>query len=174
MAVGAGLVEAIGAVEEVIAGTGSAGPVCEPPASEGDPEEAAAEGDWGSEGGSTPGSRSVTPQPPIVNPPPPEPKKLAPRTFFLQRPGKEIRTSQQRAKVVFLFGSNEADVSFICRIDGGLFRACPARLVRRFPSGWHTIKVAAHNGCRCWRRHAGQLSLQGQKSPLSKSSWVPK
>ncbi|HEU4735735.1 MAG TPA: S8 family serine peptidase [Solirubrobacterales bacterium] len=144
-AVGAGLVEAVGAVEKVLAGTGATGPACEPPESEVDPEEAAAAGDWGSEGGSSPGSRTVTPQPPVVNPPPPEPPKLAPRTFFLQRPGKLIRTSQRRAKAVFRFGSNQPDVSFVCRIDGGLFRPCSARLVRRFGPGWHTIKVAARD-----------------------------
>jgi len=155
-AIGAGLVEAVGAVEEVIAGSGSTGPVCESPESEVEPEEAAAAGDWGSEGGSTPGSRGVTPTPPIVNPPPPEPEELAPRTFLLQRPSKVVRTTHRRAKVVFLFGSNEADVSFVCRIDGGLFRPCATRLVRRFPLGWHTLKVAAHDALG-----------NGDKSPAS-------
>jgi hypothetical protein len=144
-AIGAGLVEAVGAVEEVLNETGAAGPTCEPPESEGEPEKAAAEGDWGSEGGSSPGSRSVTTPPAIVNPPPPEPQKSAPRTFFLQRPAKVVRTSHRRAKVVFLFGSNEAEVSFVCRVDGGLFRSCPTRLVRQFPLGRHTVSVAARS-----------------------------
>jgi hypothetical protein len=44
---------------------------------------------------------------------------------------------------VFLFGSDKEGVSFVCRIDGGLFRPCSERLARRFPLGWHTVKVAA-------------------------------
>lgn len=143
-AVGAGLVEAVGAVEEVIAETGGTGPVCEPPESEVDPEEAAAPGNWGSE---TP---PVAPKetPPTATPPPetPEPGPVTePRTFFLQRPGKTVQTLHRRAKVVFLFGSNETDVSFVCRIDGGLFRPCRERLIRRFPLGWHTVEVAARD-----------------------------
>jgi Subtilase family len=146
-AVGAGLVEAVGAVEEAIAETGAAGPVCEPPESEVNPQEAAAPGNWGSEvppvSPVPPGGTTTTP----VSPPAPEVPKpaIAPRTFFLLRPGKTVQTLHRRAKVIFRFGSNEADVSFVCRIDGGLFRPCPKRLVRRFPLGWHTIEAAARN-----------------------------
>jgi subtilisin family serine protease len=142
---GAGLVEAVGAIEEVLAKTGAGGPVCEPPESEVDPEEAAAPGNWGSEVPPvSSGGGSTTPPPPP--PPEEEPKQVpAPRTFFLQRPAKVIRTQSRGARAVFLFGSNEAGVSFVCRIDGGLFRPCPERLARRFPLGWHTIKVAARD-----------------------------
>ncbi len=143
-AVGGGMVDAVGAVEEVLDETGAAGPTCEPPESEVEPEEAAAPGDWGSEvpppssGGG--GTTTTTTQPQ------PEPTEaVAPRTRFLQRPERIIRTPHRRAKAVFLFGSNEADVSFVCRIDGGLFRPCPERLVRRFPLGWHLVEVAARN-----------------------------
>lgn len=142
-AVGAGLVEAVGAIEEVIAKTGAAGPVCEPPESEVDPEEARAPGNWGSE---TPPvtPKETTPTTPTPQPETEEPEPVAePRTFFLQRPGKTVQTLHRRAKVVFHFGSNEAEVSFVCRIDGGLFRPCPARLARRFPLGWHTVEVSA-------------------------------
>lgn len=150
-AVGAGLVEAVGAVEEALAQTGGPGPTCEPPASEVDPEEAAAPGDWGSETPppapppSTPGGGSSPPSsgPGEVQPPVPS---RPPRTFFLQRPLKVIHTVHRRALAVFRFGSNEAGGSFICRIDGGFFRPCPKRLARRFPPGWHRIEVAARNG----------------------------
>jgi hypothetical protein len=142
-AVGAGLVEAVGAIEEALAQTGSPGPTCEPPESEVEPDDAAAPGNWGSEAPppATPTRTTTTP----VSPPTPEAPKSAPRTFFLQRPGKTVQTLHRRAKVVFRFGSDEAAVSFICRIDGGLFRACPERLVRRFPLGWHTVEVAARD-----------------------------
>ncbi len=146
-AVGAGLVEAVGAIEEVIAGASTAGPLCEPPGSEVDPEEAAAPGNWGSEVPPVPPGGRTTTTPPVSPPAPEPPQPLpAPRTFFLQRPGKTVQTLHRQAKVVFRFGSNEAGVSFACRIDGGLFRLCPERLVRRFPLGWHTLEVAARTG----------------------------
>jgi Subtilase family len=81
-----------------------------------------------------------------------------PKTFFLQRPSKIIRTRHQQAKAVFRFGSNESDASFACRVDGGFFRPCAARLARRFRLGWHVIKVAA-------RDPAGN----GDKTPASYS-----
>ena len=67
------------------------------------------------------------------------------RTFFRLRPRKVVLTRHQRAKVVFRFGSNVSDATFVCRIDGGLFRPCPARLVRRFPLGAHVVSVAARD-----------------------------
>jgi hypothetical protein len=146
--VGAGLVEAVGAIEDILAHAGAAGPACEPPESEVDPEEAAALGNWGSEVPPAPSGRSITP---IYTPPsPPEEEEEAkhvpiPRTFFLQRPSKIIRTRHQQAKAVFRFGSNESDASFVCRVDGGFFRPCAARLARRFRLGWHVIKVAARD-----------------------------
>lgn len=87
---------------------------------------------------------SPSPAPGSPSPPPvPEVAPPIPRTFFLERPAKIIRTPHRRARAVFRFGSNEADVSFVCRIDGGLFRPCPERLTRRFPLGWHALEVAA-------------------------------
>jgi subtilase family protein len=142
-AVGAGLVDAVGAVKEVLDGTGAAGPICEPPESEVEPEEAAASGDWGSEipPPSSGGGTTTT----TTQPQPEQTEAVAPRTFFRQRPERVLRTRHRRATAVFRFGSNEAGVSFVCRIDGGLFRPCPERLVRRFPLGWHMVEVAARN-----------------------------
>lgn len=54
-----------------------------------------------------------------------------------------IRTRARRAKAVFRFGSNEAGVTFVCRIDGGLFRPCRARIARRLKPGRHTVRVVA-------------------------------
>jgi hypothetical protein len=144
-AVGAGLVEAVGAIEEAVAKSGAAGPVCEAPESEVDPEEAAAPGNWGSE--VPPVSPGGGTTPPPVSPPEPEVPKPgpAPRTFFLQRPTKNVLTRHRQARVVFRFGSDDAGASFVCRIDGGFFRPCPERLVRRFPLGWHTVEVAARD-----------------------------
>ena len=148
-----------GAVEEVLAGTGESATACELPTSEVEPDEAAAPGNWGSEVPPTP----VPPSPPVVTPPAAEEEKETartptPRTFFLQRPSKVIRTRHHEAKAVFRFGSNESEASFVCRVDGGFFRPCSARLARRFTLGWHVIKVAARNA-------AGN----GDKTPASYS-----
>lgn len=160
-AVGAGLVEAVGAVEEVLAETGESAAACEPPVSEVEPDEAAAPGDWGSEvpppPTPVPPTTTVTPPPPVVEEE--ETKHVPnPKTFFLQRPSKVIRTHHHQAKAVFRFGSNESDVSFVCRVDGSFFRPCSARLARQFALGWHVIKVAA-------RDPAGN----GDKTPASYS-----
>jgi len=158
--VGAGLVDAVGAVEDILAHAGAAGPACESPESEVDPEEAAAAGNWGSETPPPPSGRTITP---TVTPPPvveeEETKRVPnPRTFFLQRPSKVIRTHRHQAKAVFRFGSNESDTSFVCRVDGSFFRPCPARLARQFTLGWHVVKVAARDA-------AGN----GDKTPASYS-----
>jgi hypothetical protein len=95
----------------------------------------------------------LSPREPIVPPPPSSPTPLAgpaadttrPRTFIRQKPSKVVRTHRRSAKVTFRFGSDEAGVAFACRIDGGLFRPCQERLVRRFGIGWHTVRVAAHD-----------------------------
>jgi len=146
--VGVGLIDAVGALEAVVAKAAGKTPSCKRPKSEVGPEEAQAPGEWGSEippptpppsgGGSTPPPSTPEETLPPVTPRPP-------RTRILQHPLKVIRTTQHRALAVFRFGSNESDVSFVCRIDGGAFRPCPERLARRFPPGWHLLQVAARN-----------------------------
>lgn len=98
-----------------------------------------------------PGSSENVIPPPVVevasNPgssnPPEVEERAAPRTFFRSGPPRLIRTRSRSARVVFVLGSNEAGVTFACRVDGGLFRSCPARLVRRFKPGWHAVRAAA-------------------------------
>lgn len=66
-----------------------------------------------------------------------------PKTFFRKHPRKVIRTRHRRAKAVFRFRSNEAGVRFICRVDDGLPHFCKARFVRRFGIGPHALRVRA-------------------------------
>lgn len=68
-----------------------------------------------------------------------------PNTFFKQKPRKALRTQRRRAKAVFRFGSNEPDVSFVCKIDGGFWRFCKPRLVRRLRVGKHVVRVKARD-----------------------------
>jgi hypothetical protein len=151
-AVGSGLVDAPGALEALGLTASSPGAaVAEPPA----------QGPCKANREPSKGSTGITPLPPVSPAPPEEEaakREPKPRTFFLQRPSKVIRTHHDQAKAVFRFGSNESEASFVCRVDGSFFRPCPARLARRFTLGWHVIKVAARNA-------AGD----GDKTPASYS-----
>jgi hypothetical protein len=68
-----------------------------------------------------------------------------PRTFFSKHPPKTIRTRHRRAKAVFRFGSNERDVAFVCKVDGGFQRFCKPRLAKRFQIGRHVVSVRARD-----------------------------
>jgi subtilisin family serine protease len=126
-AVGTGLVDARSAIESL-------------------PELTAAE-----DGPSTavpPLEEPVTPPPPTspststpTSPPPPP--AIAPDTSFLKHPPKLVRTRSNTARVVFRFGSDQAGVTFRCKVDKGTFRSCGSRTVRRFGLGPHTVKVVA-------------------------------
>lgn len=95
---------------------------------------------------STSGSKPQPVSPPPTNEPISAETRLhRPRTFFRQRPGRVIRTPARSARVVLRFGSDETGVSYACRIDGGFFRPCPARLVRRFSIGAHAVLVVARD-----------------------------
>lgn len=69
----------------------------------------------------------------------------APRTSIAKHPPKLIVTHHRRVRGVFRFASNEAGVSFVCKVDRGLLRFCPKRLVRRFGAGKHTVRVRARD-----------------------------
>jgi len=145
-AAGAGMIDAVAAVADLISPAGNVIPNCLEPAAEVPPDEAAAPGSWGLEAPPV----VATAEPPAAPSQPAEgpattPRKRTPRTFFRQRPHHLIHTHHHRARVVFRFGSNERHVSFVCRLDNGLFRPCRARLVRRLPVGWHSLRVSARN-----------------------------
>jgi hypothetical protein len=140
-AVGAGLVEAVGAIKALSTPPLLTPPLCETPAPEVSVEEARAPGDWGSEFPSSPAA-VVPPQSPVG---PITSEQRRPRTFVRLRPPKVIRTHGRSARVVLRFDSDLADVSYACRIDGGFFRPCPERLVRRFSLGAHSVLVVARN-----------------------------
>jgi hypothetical protein len=139
-AVGAGLVEAVAAIEALPSPSPfTPAEECATPEAEGSVEEAQASGNWGLE---------TPPAPPVTQgsePEPVKPSSHAPRTFIRSHPPKLIRTHARTVAVVFRFGSNESGVTFACRIDGGLFRPCHERLVRRFGTGPHTLRVVALN-----------------------------
>lgn len=137
-AVGSGMVNAVGAIETLIGAPPS--PEAEPPPPPGQAICLATEEPV------TP-LPLPTPIPPITPPsePLPVPDTTAPETFFLRHPSHTIRTATRRARAVFRFGSDEANVEFLCRIDRGAFRRCGARIVRRFTVGRHVVRVKARD-----------------------------
>ena len=144
-AVGAGLVEAVGAIEDLLNPPSPVEPDCEPPAPSGSVEEARAPGDWGAEAPpAAPSSPPSTVSTPAPEPPPPTPK-AAPRTDLHRVPLKLILTRSRSATAVFRFGSDQSDVTFLCMVDRGRFHPCAARFVRRYSLGPHLLRVKARN-----------------------------
>jgi hypothetical protein len=70
----------------------------------------------------------------------------APRTSFAKHPPKLIRTRHRKARAGFRFRSNESGVGFVCKVDRGLLRFCGPRFSRRFDEGRHTVTVKAQDG----------------------------
>jgi hypothetical protein len=144
-AVGTGLVNAVGAVEDLLSviPVPPVEPSCPVPSPQGSVEEARAPGNWGIEALPVP-----PPQPPVDNTPPPEPPPVdatIPGTSFAKRPPKVIRTTLGNATAVFVFRSDESGVTFLCRVDQGPWRTCPARFVRRYRVGKHVVRVVARD-----------------------------
>jgi subtilisin family serine protease len=137
-AVGSGIVDAFGAVGQVLGSSGKeeevSGPGFPPPDCSEEP--------------SGPPIKEIEEKIIAANPPaatsPPTGRKI-PSTFFRRHPRRLIRTPERRATAVFRFGSDEADVTFFCRVDGGFLRVCPERFVRRYAEGPHVVRVMARN-----------------------------
>jgi subtilisin family serine protease len=116
------------------------------------PEE---EGEPGGEAGGGEADESVPAPPPAsqLAPSPEAPAQprasigpqAAPHAFFRKRPGKVIRTRRRRATAFFRFGSDRANVAFVCAIDGGRGRTCPESLRRSFAIGRHVVMVRARD-----------------------------
>lgn len=140
-AVGTGLVNAVGAVEDLLTPVPPVEPSCPVPAPEGSVEEARAPGNWGIEALPSP-----PPPPPVTESaePPPVDSTL-PNTFLRKRPAKVLKTTLGNATAVFVFGSDESGVTFLCRVDQGPWRTCPARFVRRYRVGKHVVRVVARD-----------------------------
>lgn len=139
-AVGTGLVNAVGAVEDLLTPVPPVQPSCPVPTPEGSVEEARAPGNWGIEALPTP-----PPPPPVIDSPEPPVDGTLPSTFLRKRPAKVVKTTLGNATAVFVFGSDESGVTFLCRVDQGPWRTCPARFVRRYRVGKHVVRVVARD-----------------------------
>lgn len=124
-AAGAGLVDAFAAIDGLPGPIeGGDGPSGQVPALEEEPA-----GNGGS-------AQTGTPPPVVAQPVPPA-------TSILRRPPNLLRTPTPRTRVAFRFGSDQADATFLCKVDRSRFRACPSRFARRFGLGRHVLKVKA-------------------------------
>jgi subtilisin family serine protease len=144
-AVGGGLVEAVGALEAIRGEISPAAPEpCEPPDASG--PVVVAPGSWGTENGApSPQTPTLQPTPSVVPSPPPPPVTVAPDTSFLKRPAKVVLTRSRTARVVFRFGADQANATFLCKIDAGSQRPCGPRMAHRFGVGSHVVRVQAVN-----------------------------
>ncbi len=145
--VGTGLVEAVGAVEELLALIlpTPAEPECKAPLAEVLPGEAQATGSWGVESPPVPPSPPQPEQPRPPNPPQPETDTTAPATFFHRHPQRVIRTHTQTATATFELGSNEAGATFFCQVDTNPSKQCRALFSRRYRVGPHVVFVWARD-----------------------------
>jgi hypothetical protein len=73
----------------------------------------------------------------------PTPTPSAPSTSILRHPPKLIRTSARSVRLVFRFGSDQGDATFLCKVDRARFHSCPTRFVRRYAPGRHQLRVKA-------------------------------
>ncbi len=131
--VGAGLLDAVAALEEV----GAVPTEDDPPSTAVSPPPPP-----------TPPPISPAPTPSATSPPSVEPERrvAAPGTFFRRKPAKVVRTRRARAPVVFRFASNQRNVTFLCKIEPREpFRRCARRFARRLPPGPYVLRVKARN-----------------------------
>ncbi len=68
-----------------------------------------------------------------------------PSAFFVKHPHKLIHTRKRKVKETFRFGSNESRVTFTCRVDRSRFHRCGVKFTRWFATGEHTVRVRAQD-----------------------------
>ncbi len=68
-----------------------------------------------------------------------------PRTRIARHPPKLIRTRHRSIRARFRFASDEAGVSFVCKVDRGLLRFCGRKISRHFGQGRHLVQVRARD-----------------------------
>jgi hypothetical protein len=68
-----------------------------------------------------------------------------PRTRIAKHPPKLIRTHRRTIRARFRFASSEPVSTFVCKVDRGLLRFCKPRSVFRVSAGKHVVKVRARD-----------------------------
>jgi hypothetical protein len=68
-----------------------------------------------------------------------------PRTRIVKHPYKLIRTHRRSVRASFRFAANEPGSTFVCKVDRGLLRFCKPKSSFRFLEGKHVVKVRARD-----------------------------
>lgn len=161
-AVGAGLVDAVGAIQQLLTpGSGSEPEPCLAPISEPGPIEHAV----------SPTGEPILPAevPPPLPAPEPSPQALdatPPDTYIRRHPRKVVRTRRQSVRAVFGFAGRGAPTAFICRVDAGTFHICASRLARRFRIGRHVVRVKARDAAGNVDRTPAVYRFRVEQLPL--------
>lgn len=69
----------------------------------------------------------------------------APRTRIARHPAKLLRTHRRAVRAAFRFASSEPGSSFLCGVDRQPPRVCARKISRRFREGRHLIRVRARD-----------------------------
>jgi len=73
----------------------------------------------------------------------PTPSPSAPSTTLLRHPKDLVRTQARSVRLVFRFGSDQGNATFLCKVDRRPYRSCAGRFVRRYGLGRHVLRVKA-------------------------------
>jgi Subtilase family len=143
-AIGAGRIDAVGAIQQL--GVVPTSPGAEPLPTPANGPCFAFEPDPDLDDDENPPSPDAPPpaSPPAL-PPVAAPDRLAPQTFIKRRPAKTIRTRFRRGRAVFVFRSSERGAVFVCQFDRRRARRCGPRFVRWFRPGRHVLRVRARD-----------------------------
>ncbi len=77
-----------------------------------------------------------------------------PRTKIAKHPRKVVRTHKRQVRLSFRFRASEPEVIFVCKVDHGFLRFCPANFSRRFAVGKHVLTVRARDAAGNVQRKA--------------------
>ncbi|HVQ58530.1 MAG TPA: S8 family serine peptidase [Solirubrobacterales bacterium] len=85
------------------------------------------------------------PEPPKPEPPlpPPPPPAVAPTTAIKRHPPRIVRTARPSVRVSFRFATDQAEATFLCKLDRSTFQPCAGRTSLVLVPGTHTLKVKA-------------------------------
>jgi hypothetical protein len=73
------------------------------------------------------------------------PDTTRPRTWIAAHPRKLVRKRRLPVRLRFRFRSNEAGVTYLCKVDRRRFQRCGRKLKRRFGAGRHVLRVKARD-----------------------------
>jgi len=86
-----------------------------------------------------------TTEPIVFSAPSAKRDRTRPQTQITKKPAKRSFTRQESKQLVFRFSSSEKGSSFLCKIDRGRFHQCYRKLISWFRIGEHVLRVKARD-----------------------------